>query len=300
MRAALLALLAARAFAADAWKWKTPEAPALIGAPTAVEAEISAPEGFRLYPALAKQEKGSFEILDTAALNGGSSVRVTLAAFALGQQTLPSLRWILKDDRGTIREIESPPLTLIVNPPKPVEGESGELRDIKGPLDAVLWPWLAGLLALFLLVGALGYWFEKRRRGTAPAAPAKPLDPRTPEQIAFDELDALVDLSMPVKEYYDALSDILRRYLERRMGVPALTMTTYDLRRALVRVDADAAARQEIKALLDRCDLAKFARHLPSEQESERAREDARSIVRKLAPRERPADPGAAPEKALR
>jgi len=294
VKAALFALLAARAFAADAWHWKAPEAPVLIGGAVAVEADLAVPDGFRLYPALVNQEKGSFEILDVANLDGGKSVRVTLSVFALGRQILPPLRWTLKDARGTVREIESPPLSLIVNPPKPVEGESGELRDIKPPLEAVLWPWMLGLLGAVLVIGALGYWVETRRRGTPLPETAKPAESRTPEQIAFAELDALVNLSMPVKEYYDSLSDILRRYLERRVRIPALTMTTYDLRRALVRADADAAARQEIKALLDRCDLAKFARHSPSESESEKAREDARAIVRRLTPR-----PAPSPEKAL-
>jgi hypothetical protein len=281
----LLSLFAAAALAADSWTWKPADAPVLIGERVTVEAALSIPEGYRLYPAIAEQGKGSFEILDVHSDASGKRVLVTLASFALGRQTLPSLRWNLKDPSGKVRELSSPPLTLNVNPPKPAEGEAGRLRDIKEPLEAVLWPWVLALLALIAAVGALGYWYETRRRRGGPALPAGPVDTRSPEQIAYDELDTLVDLSLPVKEYYDKLSDILRAYLERRLSIPALTMTTHDLRRALVRADADAGARGEIKALLDRCDLAKFARHLPSEAESDRAREDARAIVKRLAPK---------------
>ena len=283
----LSAALAVSAATVDAsWRWTTPSEPVLIGAPVTIEAAVDIPEGYRLLPLLDGQSKGAFEILDVE--NSDGRVTIKTAAFALGKQSLPALRWTLRNEAGRIQTIESPPVSLTVNPPKPTKGESGELREIKAPLEARLWPLLLMLAAVFLIIGAIGYWYEKKRKRKIPDAPSYPVDTRTPEQIAFEGIDALADLSLPVKEYYDQLSDVLRAYLERRLSIPALTMTTYGLRRALVRADADVEARQAIKTLLDQCDMAKFARHLPSEKESTQAREDARNIVKRLAPKPEP------------
>ncbi|HBL16781.1 MAG TPA: hypothetical protein DD417_08535, partial [Elusimicrobia bacterium] len=105
---------------------------------------------------------------------------------------------------------------------------------------------------------------------------------------ALAEIDALLRMGLPVKEYYDRISDILRLYFERRYGISALSMTTYDLHRRLLQLQADPQARSWIKALFTRCDLAKFARLLPGEEETREDAESARRIVRQLAPQAAP------------
>ncbi len=292
MLAAALTLSASGAAAEASWRWTAPEESILIGVPVTLEAVVDLPEGYRLLPIQDKQSTGAFEILDIATEDG--RVRLKTAAFALGKQTLPALRWTLRNDAGKVQMVESPPVSITLIPPKPVEGEAGKLRDIKEPLGASLWPLIIALAILFLVIGAIGYWFEQKRKRGQPSAPPIPVDPRTPEEIAFQELDALADLSLPVKEYYDQVSDVLRAYLERRLSIPALSMTTVDLRRALVRADVAGETRQAIKALLNQCDLAKFARYLPSEEESSRAREDAKDIVKRIAPKPKEIEPAAA------
>ena len=118
----------------------------------------------------------------------------------------------------------------------------------------------------------------------AGGALAEPPDPRPPHQIALDELDALPGLELSVKDFYDRLSDILRGYLERSLRVPALQMTTYDLQRSLSRTALDPALRGRLKSILDRCDLAKFARFLPAPEEYSRDIEEAKGIVRAAMP----------------
>ncbi|PCI38687.1 MAG: hypothetical protein COB53_04415 [Elusimicrobia bacterium] len=291
----LIAALAATASGApvkSVWTWDAPVESVLIGAPILLEANVDIPEGYSLMPHLKDQSKGAFEILGVA--SDGGRVRIKTAAFALGKQSLPALRWTLRNAAGKLSEIESPPLAVTINPPTPKKGESGDLRSIKQPLEARLWPLLLAIALLFLMIGAIGYWYEKQRKRGKTIKSAKAIDSRTPEEIAFEELDALADLSLPVKEYYDRLSDVLRAYLERRLAIPALTMTTHDLRRALLRAETEPKSRQAIKSLLDQCDLAKFARHLPTEEQSTRAREDAKKIVQRLTPKPVPVPGGAA------
>jgi hypothetical protein len=107
--------------------------------------------------------------------------------------------------------------------------ESADIRDIAGP-EAVprdLRPWyVAGgaLAALTLLV--LGWrWLRRRRRHAERAAP-----PRPAHEIAAEALRALRARRLPeageFKEFYSALSDIVRRYLEDRFRLRAPEMTT--------------------------------------------------------------------------
>src|SRR5262249_46017098 len=102
--------------------------------------------------------------------------------------------------------------------------ETADIRDIAGPesVPRDLRPWyLAGAALAALLALALGWrWLRRRRRAVAAA-----LSPRPPHEIAVDALRALRARRLPeageFKEFYSALSDIVRRYLEDRFQVRA-------------------------------------------------------------------------------
>jgi hypothetical protein len=234
---------------------------------------------------------GPFEILGVsvgeARGEGDSSVvplRVEAAAFELGPLVFPALRWALVSPGGAQDTVQSPPVRVGVEPPESARQEGAELRDIKEPLSPALGPWvLAGLL---LLAAAIALFLRLRRRKPegAAGALAEPADARPPHQIALDELDALPGLGLSVKDFYDRLSDILRVYLERSLRVPALQMTTHDLQRSLSRTALDPALRGRLKSLLDRCDLAKFARFLPAQEEYSRDIAEAKGIVLAATP----------------
>jgi hypothetical protein len=243
------------------------------------------PEGHRLALALTESATGAFEILDAQASSpqgGRITLRIKAAAFGLGDLVLPPLPWSLKAPDGTVETVFSPPVPLTVVPPESASKKGAEMLDIKGPLSPSAWPWILLTLAL---VCALLYPIHRRLRRKAPdggSAPSEPPDMRTPDQKALDDLDALLGLDLPVKEFYDRLSDILRLYLSRRFGIDALQMTTSDLLRALRSSEAEAAGiRPLIKTLLDRCDLAKFARSEWPEPERRRDVESAKEIVRR-------------------
>lgn len=271
-----------------------------LGAPFEITGEAVFPPDFELAPDLRGQDSGSFEVLELrsepAAPEDGFAkrrVRMKVAAFGLGRQTLPSLRWALKGKSGASGELRSPPVRVEVLKPEDKPGDSGDIRDIRPPLSPSLWLWL---LAAALLATACAVLLERRLRGRRRpgAGPAAAPDARKPHEIALAEIEALAALGLPVKESYERLSAILRVYLERRFGMPALKMTTLQLQRAMIRAEVHPGARSSAKALLERCDLVKFARLTPAEPEVEGDRAAAKEIVVLTKPVERPAQPPAA------
>lgn len=274
--ALLLALLWAPA-GAQGWSWSPPPENAVVGTPLELSARAAAAAAGPLKPAEG-QALGAFEVLAAEASADGT-VKVRAMVFALGRQTLPPLRWA-----GAGGELQSPALDLTVSPPPPNPSDTGDIREIRGPYAARMGVWW-GLLAALAAALAFAAWRLTRKPAPeAAAAAAAPKDTRTPEERALDALEGLDGLGLSVKEFYDRLSDIVRAYLGERHGLDALRMTTYDLQRALIRGGFDPVARQLAKALLDRCDLAKFAKWKPSDQEGRRDLESAKKLVKLLAP----------------
>ncbi|OGR60992.1 MAG: hypothetical protein A2X36_05835 [Elusimicrobia bacterium GWA2_69_24] len=312
LAAALFALLPAGGTAADAVPAETPAESAavgrfewagtpeslLIGSSFTLRGLIEFPEEHELQ-GLDREglDTGAFELLGTEIgereFQDGLErrpVTVVVAAFALGNQTLPPLRWALRAPQAAAPAVTSPAVTVTVTPPAPGLRDTGDIRDIKGPYSPRLWPWVLALLAALGAAawGGSALWRRARRPAGESAVPAAAPDLRSYEEIALAEIDALLRMGLPVKEYYDRISDILRLYFERRYGISALSMTTYDLHRRLLQLQADPQARSWIKALFTRCDLAKFARLLPGEEETREDAESARRIVRQLAPQAAP------------
>jgi hypothetical protein len=167
--------------------------------------------------------------------------------------------------------------------------ESADIRDIAGP-EAVprdLRPWyVAGgaLAALTLLV--LGWrWLRRRRRHAERAAP-----PRPAHEIAAEALRALRARRLPevgeFKEFYSALSDIVRRYLEDRFRVRAPEMTTEEFLAATARgATLERSHRALLGTFLGESDLVKFARFVPTLGDSERAMVAAERFVDDTAER---------------
>ncbi|MFA6091696.1 MAG: hypothetical protein WCU88_04355 [Elusimicrobiota bacterium] len=265
---------------------------ALLGAPVEITGSVLVPGKASL--TLAQKSTGPFEILEASAVpeseEGGKTrlrVRMKAAAFALGSVVLPPLPWTLRTAQGE-ETLMSPAVPLQVIAPYSAS-EAQDILDIRGPLSPSPWPWL---LALGLLLSAgLWAWEHRRRTLSKPAgmsASPEESDGRSAEEIALDALDALLqDESLPVKDFYDGVSDVLRAYLERRYGLTALQMTTHDLLRALLRMEhAPAGLRPGLKSLLDRCDLAKFARFAPSFEDRRTDADSAKDLVRSSAPKE--------------
>ena len=237
-----------------------------------------------------------------AGADGGGESRLELrvAAFELGELSFPSLDLEVVDAGGNATVLATEAAAVVIESVGRDEG--GDIRDIKGPLAipfavVTLLPWLAALLA----AAAVAAWIYRRYRPrTRPEALAPALPPRPAHEVAREALDALEAAGLlergEIKTWHIRLSDILRVYVEGRFGVDAMEMTTGEVIDGLLRTDADRGAVADVRRVLDRCDLVKFAKLRPAVPECRELFPLARRVVDVTVPVEpAPAGPAAMP-----
>lgn len=172
-------------------------------------------------------------------------------------------------------------------------------------------PWLFLrylLLSLFfgLIILAIAGWFL--RKFFQQPKPEPDVPKRVPWDVALEELQALRGSKMleegKLDEYFDAVSDCVRKYLGARygfeeLGFDGLDTTTDEMRALLRRVKPPIAHLDLIGSFLDDCDLVKFARLTPSAEECTGTLAKGESIVKGTTPAlgldGKPIRPGAPP-----
>jgi hypothetical protein len=237
---------------------------------------------------------GPFEVLEQTLLEPVENENGTLTAvreatvtlWSPGDHQTPPLAVHYRDADDQLRESYVPPLKITVVSVLS-EGET-EKRDLK-PQAALprppVWPWVLGGLLLTALVAVAGWFLLTRlRRRTAPAsAPTMPLDTRSPQEIAYSELDRIAALDLPaqgeLKRHYTLVADCMRTYVKGRYLIPALDRTTEELITAFrqARVHRDHASL--FRDLLAEADLIKFAKARSTIDRARAAIGQARHIV---------------------
>ena len=237
-----------------------------------------------------------FEVLEARSLSVESSptaarsaFEITLTAFELGELELPPIPVDVVSAEGSAEVLETDRFAVQVV--SVGADESGDIRGIRGPLGIPLSSWVLALWVLVpLLVIAALYLLARRLRPRGEDAPRPALGPppRPPHEVALEALAALEASTLlergQVKEYHIAASDILRTYVEERFRVEALEMTTREVLEGLAEVGADASFRVGLRTFLEACDLVKFAKARPGEDESRAALELARRIILESVP----------------
>lgn len=143
------------------------------------------------------------------------------------------------------------------------------------------WPWALGALALLLIASRL---LRRKKKAPSPVAVAPPEPPQTPihaealQKITLLERKRLWEKDQ-IKAHYAELSLILREYLEKRYGIPALESTTMEIEGLLKRTDFPKMLNLAIQDLLNKSDMAKYAQANPPAAFHEKAIEKARSII---------------------
>lgn len=134
------------------------------------------------------------------------------------------------------------------------------------------WLWL-GLAGLALVAGAV--WLWRRFRSRIPfLAPREVLPPHVE---AIRKLEALKHQKLPQnnrsKQYYSAMTDILREYISRRWNVGAMEMTSAEITAALAPAhsagEIDPKRWVDLRELMAAADMVKFAKHTPTLDEAE-------------------------------
>ncbi|MDA1009172.1 MAG: hypothetical protein O3C42_01300 [Bacteroidetes bacterium] len=162
---------------------------------------------------------------------------------------------------------------LLLNVQTIILAEDAELKDIKQPIEepigwSDIWPWLLGILIIFLIVYLLRkYVFNKNKQPII----VKPNVIIAADITALKELNALEKAKIwqegNVKEYHSQLSEIIRRYTENRFQFIALELTTDEILQELKSILSDDQLNN-LSTLLQRADLAKFAKSKPIDTEN--------------------------------
>ena len=258
--------------------------------------EVSAPEEYEITFPEFGAKLDEFGIVDYSTSpsrlgEGGRLIRersYLLEPFLSGEYTIPPMTVSYRTrDGDESHDISSEELKVSVKSLLPDAGGDLKIKEIGAPLGmpfSITWGWAVLLLLVLGLAAAAAYWFWRRRAKTTQSAEVV-----LPHEAAYRALSRLLEQKLVeqglVREFYQALSDILRRYIEDRFGLRAPERTTEEFMVELTQADILAAGHKRLlKDFLRHCDMVKFAKYSPQEPEIDGAVKACRSFVAETEP----------------
>ncbi|MBN2216403.1 MAG: DUF4381 family protein [Pirellulales bacterium] len=183
---------------------------------------------------------------------------------------------------GNRHWISSKPLSVEVA--TTVKADPPSLADLQPEAPPVGVPfspltWIVCLAAVLAAVAAAAYAIHRHRRRRKQIA-SRPL---TPAEIAYRELrqivaDRLADRD--VKQFYVALTGVVRRFIERTTSIRAPEQTTEEfLREISLRRTFPDEENRRLKIFLEAADLVKFAAHRPRQEDVDASLDRAREFI---------------------
>ena len=208
---------------------------------------------------------------------------IIFTSFDSGKWVFPSLPVEFAGAAGQAPQIVNSD-SFVVNVGYAPADSTNQLRDIK-PIIKVsvfdyFWIYVAGGVLLLLLIAFLSYRYFKKKKKDAPASATSSLSP-------FDEAMAeLKNLSQynlqdaaEIKQYHIKLADIFKNYLGRKQGKNLFNKTAGDLLTNMKEVSLSAESVSELATALRCTDAVKFAKYLPSPDQSEDALQKIKETI---------------------
>jgi DNA-binding PadR family transcriptional regulator len=271
-----------------------------LGEPFQVEVRAEGPAGtVWTFPPELRGESAELRALpeDPQAPLPAGLQRYEAAVFGLGEVELPALKVGYRLTDGTSGEAAVEPLTLIVGSLLPRDPKEQKLADIRSPLPLEIGPpfWYASALALAALACLVAWLLRRRRIAARPAvAPAPEVSADAEALAALERLRASGVLERQEhRAFYIALTEIGKRYLERRLQAPVLEMTSSEAVAFLRDHEHGRALAMAVRELASAADQVKFARGEGRAEEALRHLAAVRQLVGDLEARLRPAPTGA-------
>ncbi len=186
--------------------------------------------------------------------------------------------------------VSTTPIAVVVDDTHAAPLSEEELRHITR-LDPVelpavwsRWWWIAPPVAIVLaVIGVLLLRRARRRKGEY--VEVEPADVWARRHLAILIADDLI-AQRKVQAYYYRISDIVRGYIERRFAVSAPEMTTEEFLEAAGRDHRFASGvADELDGFLTACDMVKYARHEPGQDEANQMLKATQHFIEKTRQR---------------
>lgn len=207
-----------------------------------------------------------------------------LRADIAGAYIIPSMAVSYTDKHGTKKELKTPQIFIEVK--TTLIDEKGEalkdIIDIK-PLQEVkrdLTPYiLFGAVALVLIISVVGVLFYIDRKQKKARKVKKPAHIIALEELEKLRKEKLIEKGV-LREHYFRLSDIFRRYIENRFGVPAVEQTTQELLPEIGKLRGlTTSVKSKAREFLIHSDLIKFAKYAPAQEEMDHNHENVTTVI---------------------
>lgn len=200
-------------------------------------------------------------------------VQLTITSFDSGYYAIPPFKFILNKD--TTSPLVTEPLLLMVNT-MPTDTALAKIKDIKPPYDEPFdWRWylpyfywaLAVIVVAIILIIILVKL--SKRKPVEIVVDDTPKIP--PHVIAFDALEKIKQEAIwkegRTKEYYSAITDTIRLYIEERFKINALELTSDEILHIFKSQVIDTESKNKLRQILTLSDFVKFAKQIPIEAE---------------------------------
>lgn len=214
-------------------------------------------------------EMDVFDFVDVKAdtTPNGYAYTMRLQVWYPGMLTLPPFRYAVGDDTISSDVVAIKILPVEMDSTQTLNPMEGAVNPPRKWWDYIPdWTvWVALGLLLAALIGAGIYvYIMYRRTGTIIIHKPKPIDPYAEAMAALGRLrtQRLAEAGKE-KEYYTALIDILRRYLQQRFAINAMEMSSTQILASLRNNPETRDNQPRIKQILDLADIVKFAKVRP-------------------------------------
>ncbi len=209
---------------------------------------------------------------------------ITLTHFDSGYYRVPPVTVKIKDPNGNEITERTPWIPVMLDVVK-----ASEPAPIKGIYkEGTRWTdYLIYLyILLFVLLAASLIWWRMKRKKKQSESNDRQEVEVPPLEEALRALDLLQRKALwkegKIKEYYSEISTILRRYLERRYGFPALEWTKREILRHISQKHIAEFPKGSLGEILRVTDLVKFAKFKPDVTQNESILKESRTLVSRM------------------
>ena len=216
-----------------------------------------------------------------------------LEPFLSGQYQIPSFTFHFYDANSTEAgkyELVTEPVDVEVSSLLGAGRENPVIADIEDVVEmpkepSYWWVWTTGIV---IVAGGIIFWLRAGKRRISELV--KVFMPA--HEIAYERLRKLAAKKLieagKIKQFYEEISNILRHYIEHRFELRAPERTTEEFLAELQYAESlSKAQKDDLAKFLTHCDLVKFAKHSPTEQQIQQRFESVKNFIEKTKSDER-------------